>query len=135
MQTSQKGFASVSSRMKTRPITGQACIPTSRPLSVDFQTLANELYIETLRRVHQGDIGRLVSAVASYPWAGTVHDDHAAASPAERLRLWYQTRALCGDVIVEQDIHAIDVTTWFAGAHPIKAIIIGNISTRKHLDI
>jgi myo-inositol 2-dehydrogenase/D-chiro-inositol 1-dehydrogenase len=102
---------------------------------IDFQTRANELYIETLRRVHQGDIGRLVSAVANYPWAGTVHDDHAAASPEERLRLWYQTRALCGDVIVEQDIHAIDVATWFAGADPIKAIGTGSRSTRKHGDI
>ena len=54
---------------------------------IDFQTRANDLYLETLRRVHQGDIGRLVSAVASYPWAGTVHDDHTAASPEERLRL------------------------------------------------
>ncbi len=43
---------------------------------IDFQTRANDLYLETLRRVHQGDIGRLVSAVASYPWVGTVHDDH-----------------------------------------------------------
>ncbi len=102
---------------------------------IDFQTRANDLYLETLRRVHQGDIGRLVSAVASYPWAGTVHDDHAAASPEERLRLWYQTRALCGDVIVEQDIHALDVATWFAGADPIKAVGTGSRSTRKHGDI
>ena len=102
---------------------------------IDFQTRANDLFIETLRRVHQGDIGQLVSAVASYPWSGTVHDHHAAASPEERLRLWYQTRALCGDVIVEQDIHALDVATWFAGADPIKAIGTGSKSTRKYGDI
>ena len=102
---------------------------------IDFQTRANDLYIETLRRVHQGEIGHLVSAVASYPWAGTVHDDHAAANSEERLRLWYQTRALCGDVIVEQDIHAIDVATWFAGADPIKAVGTGSKSTRKYGDI
>ena len=60
---------------------------------IDFQTRANDLYIETLRRVHQGAIGRLDSGVASYPWSASVHDDHAA-TPEERLRLWYQTRAL-----------------------------------------
>ncbi len=102
---------------------------------IDFQTRANDLYIETLRRVCQGDIGRLVSAVASYPWAATVHDDHAAASPEERLRLWYQTRALCGDVIVEQDIHALDVAAWFAGADPIKATGTCSKLTRKYGDI
>ena len=102
---------------------------------IDFQTRANDLYIETLRRVHQGAIGQLQSAVASYPWSGTVHDDHAATTPEERLRLWYQTRALCGDVIVEQDIHALDVATWFAGADPIKAVGTGSKSTRKYGDI
>jgi len=102
---------------------------------IDFQTRADDLYIETLRRVHQGDIGHLVSAVATYPWAGTVHDDRAAANSEERLRLWYQTRALCGDVIVEQDIHAIDVATWFTGSDPIKAVGTGSKSTRKYGDI
>ena len=102
---------------------------------IDFQTRANDLYIETLRRVHEGAIGQLQSAVASYPWSGTVHDEHAARTPEERLRLWYQTRALCGDVIVEQDIHALDVATWFAGANPIKAIGTGSRSTRKFGDI
>ena len=102
---------------------------------IDFQTRANDLYIETLRRVHQGEIGHLVSAVASYPWSATVHDDHAAGSPEERLRLWYQTRALCGDVIVEQDIHALDVATWFAGADPIKAVGTCSRMTRKYGNI
>ncbi|MGC8644037.1 MAG: Gfo/Idh/MocA family protein, partial [Isosphaeraceae bacterium] len=102
---------------------------------IDFQTRADDTYIETLRRVHQGAIGRIVSAVASYPWAGTVHDDRPATTPEERLRLWYQTRALCGDVIVEQDIHALDVAAWFAGADPIKAVGMGSKSTRRYGDI
>jgi predicted dehydrogenase len=102
---------------------------------IDFQTRADDTYIETLKRVHQGDIGRLVSAVASYPWAGTVHDDRPASTQEERLRLWYQTRALSGDVIVEQDIHALDVATWFAGSAPRKAVGTGSKSTRKYGDI
>ncbi len=102
---------------------------------IDFQTRANDFYIETLRRVHAGEIGRLVSAVASYPWSATVHDDGAAVSPEERLRFWYQTRALCGDVIVEQDIHALDVAAWFAGADPIKAVGTCSRLTRKYGDI
>jgi predicted dehydrogenase len=102
---------------------------------IDFQTRADDIYKETLRRVHAGAIGRLQSAIANYPWSGTVHDNHAAATPDERLRFWYQTRALCGDVIVKQDIHALDVATWFAGADPVKAWGTGGKSTRKHGDI
>ena len=60
---------------------------------IDFQTRADDTYIETLRRVHRGDIGQIVSAVATYPWGGTVHDDRLASTPEERIRLWYQTRA------------------------------------------
>ena len=84
---------------------------------------------------HSGAIGRLQSGVACYPWSASVHDDRAATTPEERLRSWYQTRALCGDVIVEQDIHAIDVATWFAGADPIKAVGTGSRSTRKYGDV
>jgi predicted dehydrogenase len=102
---------------------------------IDFQTRADDIYRETLRRVHQGAIGRIVSALANYPWTGTVHDDRPATTPEERLRFWYQTRALCGDVIVEQDIHALDVATWFAGSDPIKAVGTGSKSTRKYGDI
>lgn len=102
---------------------------------IDFQTRANDAYIETLRRVHNGEIGRIVSAIANYPWSGGVHDDHLVNGPEDRLRSWYQTRALSGDVIVEQDIHALDVATWFAGADPIKAVGTGSKSTRKFGDI
>ncbi len=73
--------------------------------------------------------------MASYPWSATVHDDHAPGSPEERLRLWYQTRALCGDVIVELGIHALDVAAWFAGAHPIKAVGTCSRVTRKYGDM
>src|SRR5206468_2523266 len=41
---------------------------------IDFQTRADDLYIETLRRVHSGAIGRLQSGVACYPWSASVHD-------------------------------------------------------------
>ena len=38
-------------------------------------------------------------------------------------------------MIIEQDIHAIDVATWFAGADPIKAVGTGSKWTRKYGDI
>jgi predicted dehydrogenase len=38
-------------------------------------------------------------------------------------------------VIVEQDIHALDVATWFVGADPIKACGTGSKLTRRYGDI
>jgi predicted dehydrogenase len=63
-----------------------------------------------------------------------VHDV-PLGKPSDRLRYWYQTLALSGDVIVEQDIHALDVATWFLDAHPVKAFGTGGKAIRKHGDI
>src|SRR5262249_10893429 len=38
-----------------------------------------------------------------------------------RLRTWGIDRVLSGDVITEQNIHALDVATWFTGSNPIRA--------------
>ena len=48
------------------------------------------------------------------------------------MRKWYQELELCGDVIVEQDIHALDVGTWFLDAAPIQAVGTGGRPLREH---
>ena len=101
---------------------------------VDFQTRANDFFIEALKRVHAGAIGQLISSQASYLWDQGVHDQ-PVNTPEERLRYWYNSRALCGDVIVEQDIHTLDVAAWFANADPVKAYGNGGRVARKHGEI
>lgn len=90
-----------------------------RVFLVDFQTRADPYYREAVKRVHAGDIGKLVCGEARYPWA---HDPSKPVStPEERLKFWYGTTALAGDFIVEQNIHALDVAAWIAAADPVKA--------------
>ncbi len=101
---------------------------------VDFQTRANDFYIEALKRVHAGAIGKLISSQAAYLWDAGVHD-RPVTTPEERLRFWYNSRALCGDVIVEQDIHTLDVAAWFANADPEKAYGNGGRVARQHGEI
>lgn len=90
---------------------------------VDFQTRANEFYREAVKRVHRGDIGRLVTGWAMYPW-GVGHFP-GPETPDDRLRRWYCIRELSGDFIVEQNIHTLDVATWILDADPIKAMGVG----------
>ncbi len=97
---------------------------------VDFQTRANELYREAARRVHAGDIGRIVCAESHYPWAGGTGGINGK-TPEERMRYWHNTLEFCGDVIVEQDIHALDVATWFLHADPVAAVGRGGRTLRK----
>jgi myo-inositol 2-dehydrogenase / D-chiro-inositol 1-dehydrogenase len=96
---------------------------------VDFQTRANELYREALRRVRQGDMGQVVMGEAHYPWAGGGRGA-PPASAAERLRSWYYVLPLSGDFIVEQAIHALDVATWIVDADPIRAVGAGGRKLR-----
>lgn len=42
-------------------------------------------------------------------------------NPEVRLRAWGVDRKLSGDVITEQNIHALDVATWFLNANPLSA--------------
>ena len=38
-----------------------------------------------------------------------------------RILNFYMDRVLGGDIIVEQNIHVIDVPNWFLNGHPLKA--------------
>ena len=93
---------------------------------IDFQTRAHPSYQEAIQRVHKGDIGRLVNGEATYicgpTWGfmdGVLRND--PKNPEVRLRAWGVDRVLSGDVISEQNIHALDVATWIVDAAPLKA--------------
>lgn len=94
---------------------------------VDFQTRACPLYQEAVRRVRQGDIGTIVSAEAVYYCGATwvPSADLDVRNPEHLLRAWGAFRVLSGDVITEQNIHALDVATWFLDAAPERAYGLG----------
>lgn len=98
---------------------------------VDFQTRAHPFYREAAGRIHGGDLGKISCAESHYPWAGG-GKGWPVTSPEDRLRKWYQELELCGDVIVEQDIHALDVATWFLDAAPLRAVGTGGRPLREH---
>ena len=93
---------------------------------VDFQTRANPAYQEVMKRVHAGEIGKLITVYAEYQTSLMFQerDNQVRQDPLNaevRLRAWGIDRTLSGDVITEQNIHALDVATWFVNADPIKA--------------
>ena len=104
---------------------GRKGTENKRCVLIDFQTRANEFYQEAVRRVHAGDIGPLVSGEAVYYCGGTWGGAEALAadpkSPENRLRAWGLDRVLSGDVITEQNIHALDVAAWIVNQNPVKA--------------
>ncbi|MFO1501591.1 MAG: Gfo/Idh/MocA family oxidoreductase [Verrucomicrobiota bacterium] len=93
---------------------------------VDFQTRAHPAYQEAVKRVHGGDLGRIVSVETNYQTSTMFAslDEQIRAHPDDRelrLRAWALDRTLSGDVITEQNIHALDVASWFLNSEPIRA--------------
>ena len=93
---------------------------------VDFQTRANKLYQDAVKAVHGGEIGKIVSVEANYQCDATwgamdqvLRKD--PKNPEVRLRAWGVDRVLSGDIITEQNIHALDVAAWMLDADPVRA--------------
>ena len=89
----------------------------------DFQTRARPVFQEAAQRVHRGDIGKPALAQIFY-FAGRVKPKETLpGADAEEMRILnvYTDRVLGGDIIVEQNIHVIDVANWLLQGHPTKA--------------
>ncbi len=89
-------------------------------------------YLETLKRIHDGAMGEIVAARAYWNQGPIwVHPKQEAWSDMEwQLRNWYYFTWLCGDHIVEQHVHNLDVVNWALGAHPVRAVGVGGRQVR-----
>ncbi len=100
---------------------------------IDFQARADDFFIEAVRRVHDGAIGRFAFGEATYhaedPFEAQA--EHArAGTPEGRLRAWGLSRELSGDIITEQNIHTLDVASWIMGKPPLSAYGTGGRKVR-----
>jgi len=103
---------------------------------VDFQTRANEFFIEAIKRVHDGAIGQFAFGESSYhagsPFeSGYKYLKDDPDNPENRLRVWGLDRALSGDIITEQNIHTLDVASWIMNEPPLYAIATGGRKVRQ----
>ncbi|MFP4501770.1 MAG: Gfo/Idh/MocA family protein [Candidatus Hydrogenedentota bacterium] len=84
-------------------------------------------YLETIEQIHDGAIGEVLAARAY--WCGSLpfaHEREEGWSDLEyQLRNWYNYVWTCGDNIVEQHIHNIDIINWVMGGPPAKAFASG----------
>jgi len=93
-------------------------------------------YIETIKRIHDGEIGdmRLLRVFwnGSTPW---VRQRTPGQTEMEyQMRNWYYFVWLCGDHIVEQHIHNLDVANWVMKGHPVSAQGMGGRQVRTGID-
>jgi len=104
-------------------------------LDVGFQIRDCPPFVELVRRVHEGALGNIVRGEAHYLTGYIPRPDWPNASSTERrLRNWIYDRKLSGDIIVEQNIHVIDICNWILKAHPLKVSATGGRLGRPATD-
>jgi myo-inositol 2-dehydrogenase / D-chiro-inositol 1-dehydrogenase len=90
--------------------------------SVGFQIRSAPPFAEIVQRVHAGQIGKIASIAGYYNAPPATYPDRGAMPHDEqRLRNWLWDKTLSGDILLEQNIHVIDVCNWVMESHPLKA--------------
>ena len=94
-------------------------------------------YVESYKRVQEGQIGQIVSAKMCYMQGdiGFVRRRPEWTDMEYMLRDFFNWKWLSGDHVVDQFIHAIDIFTWFSHMKPVKVIGIGSRLRRFSGDI
>jgi len=89
-------------------------------------------YMEVMRRIHEGQIGDVISATSRYCTSGIWNRPRKPGmSDAEyQLYNWMHFIWLSGDQIVEQAVHNIDAMNWLMGGPPVAAYGSGGRFTR-----
>jgi myo-inositol 2-dehydrogenase / D-chiro-inositol 1-dehydrogenase len=110
-------------------------IAKAKRLSVvaGLQRRHQPLYLEKIKKIHDGAVGQVRLVRTYYNTAGT---RAAVQRTAEMTELEYQIRSwnlfcwLSGDHLVEQACHLIDVANWVMEGHPISANGMGGRQVR-----
>ncbi len=121
-----------------RKVLDTAKIAKAKKLNVvvGLQRRYQKSYIELKKKIDQGAIGKIRSGQVYWNDAGVwVKKRLASQTELEyQMRNWYYFNWLCGDHILEQHIHNIDVANWFIGDYPIHAQGMGGRQVRKGKD-
>lgn len=102
---------------------------------VDFQTRSDPFYMEALKRIRAGALGKFAFGESTYH-AGDpfvrMYDAWKSdpENPEVRLRSWGLDKVLSGDIITEQNIHTLDVMNWIMDQEPLHADGTGGRTVR-----
>jgi predicted dehydrogenase len=91
-------------------------------------------YLEVIRRIQDGQIGKIVGGQAYWNWGFTdwhFQKRQPGWSDMEwQIRCWPYFVWLSGDHIVEQHLHNMDILNWAIGSPPISCVGFGGRQAR-----
>jgi predicted dehydrogenase len=105
-------------------------------VAVGLQRRHEPRYMETIKRVQDGAIGEMILSRVYWNGAGVWVRPRTKdqTEMAYQMRNWYYFNWLCGDHIVEQHIHNLDVINWLKDAYPSQANGQGGRQVRTGVD-
>ncbi|HEV3137453.1 MAG TPA: Gfo/Idh/MocA family oxidoreductase, partial [Pirellulales bacterium] len=115
----------------------------SLAVGVGLQRHHQNVYLETIKRLQDGAIGDIIATRVywnqSTPWVRErekleTEFGRKLSEMEYQMRNWYYFTWICGDHIVEQHIHNLDVINWLKNGYPVKASGIGGCEVRKGKD-
>ena len=98
---------------------------------IGAQRRSQKEYVESVQRIQGGEIGDVVATYANWISGPVIKGaDFIERLDEESLawqqRAWYSHVWICGDQIVEQHLHNIDVINWVLGdTHPVSVVASG----------
>jgi predicted dehydrogenase len=92
-------------------------------VAIGLQRRHERKYMATVKALQEGAIGDIVLARAYWngdkPWWRPRQDNQTEMQ--YQMRNWYNFNWVCGDHIVEQHIHNLDVINWIKNDYPVSA--------------
>jgi predicted dehydrogenase len=111
---------------------------------VGLQRRHQKPYLQGIKKIHDGDLGA-INFMRAYWNGGAIWVRNREPKMTEmeyQMRNWYHFVWLCGDHIVEQHVHNLDVCNWAIAqqlgkkdAHPDSAIGMGSCHCRNNRGI
>jgi myo-inositol 2-dehydrogenase / D-chiro-inositol 1-dehydrogenase len=106
-------------------------------VAVGLQRRHSKEFLGKVKRIQDGSLGNLI-AMRAY-WNGGpiwVRDRLPDYTEMEyQMHNWYHFVWLCGDHILEQHVHNLDICNWVKGDHPVTANGMGSCHCRNNRNI
>lgn len=108
-------------------------VKPNQSVEVGFQCRLAPPIAALEEKIKAGALGKIATVSGNYNAPASTEKKRDGEGPDEyRLRNWLWDRVLSGDILVEQNIHIIDLANWMLGAHPLKATATGGRNVLTH---
>jgi myo-inositol 2-dehydrogenase/D-chiro-inositol 1-dehydrogenase len=97
-------------------------------VAIGFEIRYATPYVEIIKRIHNGDIGDIISADLYYFSSGVPLKPYKNMPYDEaRIRNHFHFLELSGGILIDQGIHMLDICNWAVRQHPVEAMGTGGL--------